>query len=155
MAKHELNEDGKECLKRINGILSYLERSKKDLLAGKPLDVEDAYAELNELHEKLDEGELLPGKTKEEIERVANELYYSNGVNLSDPCREAYDEAYQLYPKYNDCGDDTDNAQEYIVDRLMESMEDDKKHNGIKGWGESDLQRVRDELSEMVYAGLT
>ena len=78
--------------------------------------------------------------------QIAEEVYDDE----DGPRSEAFDLAYERYPDFNIGGADTDNAEEYITDTLMEAV-DGRYPNLTK----KNRDKVRDCISEMVYAGLT
>lgn len=68
----------------------------------------------------------------------------------SGPRSRAFDEAYARWPGYNDGGVDTDSAQDYILDELMAKVDD--LHPLFEQWQKD---AISEQLSEMIYAGLT
>jgi len=81
-----------------------------------------------------------------EIERIAGEIYDNDAESA------AFDEACKMYPGYRDGGEDLDNAHDHILARMMEEFNRSPKRQGVS---EADKQRLRDELSDDIYAGLT
>lgn len=61
-----------------------------------------------------------------------------------------FDEAYEMFPEYNEGGSDTDMAMDHIVDGLLRSANVHETQFTAAAW-----DAFINDLSEMVYAGLT
>lgn len=80
---------------------------------------------------------------EDEDTKIAEALYdkYANEDNA------IWDEARELYPEYNEGGEDTDEAAIMILDKIKE--DEAFKMLGIR------TEQVELLLGEMIYAGLT
>lgn len=78
--------------------------------------------------------------------QIAEEVYDDE----DGPRPGAFEHAWACWPDFNDGGEDTDNAQDYITEELVEEV--DKRYPKLI---EKQQEKVRDWISEMVYAGLT
>ena len=76
--------------------------------------------------------------TKDElVEGVVQEIY------SSDVVQEAFTEAWELYPDYNEMGEDTERAVDHIVSAA-------DNHFPLMN-----VDEIREKVSENIYAGLT
>ena len=137
-----------QVAKRLDDVIRDLKKAKTAIKKARDPwpHIDDAFATLNDVHGKMDEGEYAEvrgGKTKEEIKKIATGLWKTAARE------EAFDEARKLYPKFGDGGDDTEQAAYYVRDRLLALA---KSAGDLT---EADLDALGDELYAMAHAGLT
>ena len=74
-------------------------------------------------------------------------VFYDGWLD-SDQGQKDWDEAYARFPRFNDCGADTDGAMDFLIERCVEYW-------AAKPSGKRISQKIYDELCDCIHAGLT